>query len=204
MSVLRLAALLTSDSLRAGATRSLAACVAERAPDVLALHGIDAGEALALATRFDFGWGYRGREALFWSHAYRVHAIHDRYLPVSPLRPFERRGLLCIDGEYDGATLALSVVRFSPERARTRELRFVDAQLRAMQGDAVFFAAAFDRRMHLESLGFTIAAAPDGSDRLAIGLRGFVAGAATMEDGAFGTILSLDATPAIPARSPAP
>ncbi|MHB8145698.1 MAG: hypothetical protein ACYDGM_00350 [Vulcanimicrobiaceae bacterium] len=194
MSVLRLAAMLTTGTLRAGAMRSLAACIAERAPDVLALHGVDEGDALALATRFDFGWGYRGREALFWSRAYRVHAIHDRYLPVRPLRPFERRGLLCIDGEYDGVRLALSAVHFSPERERVREVPFVDAQLRATQGDALVFAAALDRRLGLQSLGFTIAAAPDDSDRLAIGLRGFAAGAATMDDGAFGTALCLDAT----------
>ncbi len=169
--------------------RSLAAYLTEHVPDVLAIHGIDEGDALALATRFEYGWGYRGSEALFWSSAYRARAIHDRYLPAPMLRPFERRGLLCIEGACGGAALALSAVQFSPDRARAHEVRFVREQLRRMDGDALFFAAAFDPRLRLQSLGFTVVAAPDGSDTLAIGLRGFAAGTATAEDAAFGSAL---------------
>jgi len=173
--------------------RSLAAYLTEHVPDVLAVHGIDQGDALALATRFEHGWGYRGSEALFWSSAYRARAIHDRYLPAPMLRPFERRGLLCIEGECAGGALALSAVQFSPDRARAHEVRFVREQLRRMDGDALFFAAAFDPRLRLQSLGFTVVAAPDGSEALAIGLRGFVAGGATAENAAFGSALRLTA-----------
>ena len=173
--------------------RSLAAYLTEHVPDVLAIHGIDEGDALALATRFEYGWGYRGSEALFWSSAYRARAIHDRYLPAPLLRPFERRGLLCIEGECAGAALALSAVHFSHDRARAREVRFAQAQLRQISGDALLFAAALDRRLRLQPLGFTVAAAPDGGEALAIGLRGFAAGAATAEDATFGSALRLTA-----------
>ncbi len=173
--------------------RSLAAYLSEHVPDLLAIHGVDEGDALALATRFEYGWGYRGSEALFWSSAYRARAIHDRYLPAPLLRPFERRGLLCIEGECAGANLALSAVRFSQDRARAHEVRFVREQLCRMDGDALFFAAALDPRLRLQSLDFTVVAAPDGSDTLAIGLRGFVADVATAEDAAFGKALRLTA-----------
>ncbi|HUZ48804.1 MAG TPA: hypothetical protein VMW12_03565 [Candidatus Dormibacteraeota bacterium] len=193
MNALRLAAVRTHGAMRADAMRSLAAYLTEHVPDVLAIHGVDEGDALALATRFEYGWGYRGSEALFWSSAYRARAIHDRYLPAPLLRPFERRGLLCIEGECGGAALALSAVQFSPDRARAHEVRFVREQLRRMDGDALFFAAAFDPRLRLQSLDFTVVAAPDGGEELAIGLRGFAAGTATAEDAAFGGALRLTA-----------
>lgn len=173
--------------------RSLAAYLTEHVPNVLALHGVEEGDALALATRFEYGWGYRGSEALFWSSAYHARAIHDRYLPATMLRPFERRGLLCIEGECGGATLALSAVQFSPDRARAHEVRFVREQLRRMDGDGLLFAAAFDPRLRLEPLGFTVVAAPGAGDALAIGLRGFAAGITTAEDAAFGSALRLTA-----------
>ena len=89
------------------------------------MHGIDEGDALALATRFDCGYAYRGRQALFWNAHFSAREVLDRYLPGAPLRPFDRRGLLQVDGIYEGGQLALIATQFAIERAMTlREARF--------------------------------------------------------------------------------
>lgn len=46
--------------------RAVAEFIARVDPEICAVAGIDAGDAFALATRFDRQWGYRGTQALFW------------------------------------------------------------------------------------------------------------------------------------------
>ncbi len=120
------------------------------------MHGIDAGDALALATRFACGWAYRGRQALFWRDGFTAHELHDRYLPVTPLRPFDRRGFLEVRGNYCGEPLALIAVQFAKDRSRVRELRFVRTRLRAITGRALLFVAGYHQsgRVGFSDLGF--------------------------------------------------
>lgn len=97
-----------------------------------------------MATRFDCEWAYRGAQALFWRQPFLAHEVHDRYLPAPPLRPFERRGLLEVNGEIDGLPLTLIATQLSSDRSRVREMRFVRTALRAIEGDVLLFVAGFD------------------------------------------------------------
>ncbi len=141
---------------RPDATRQFAERIAAEQPAFFAIHGIDAGDALALATRFDCGWAYRGRQALFWRDVFAVHEVHDRYLPVTPLRPFDRRGLLEVRGDYAGKPLVLIAAQFAKDRTRIRELRFVRHELRCITGRALLFVAGHDDDAHIgfRDLGF--------------------------------------------------
>jgi hypothetical protein len=124
------------------------------------VHGIDPGGALAIATRFDLHWAYRGTQALFWGTRYQAFSVHERYLPAPPLR-VERRGFLEIDGAYDGRPLALIATQFSTERAlRVRELRFARADLRRIGISALVFAAGMNgtERIAFSDLGFSCVA----------------------------------------------
>lgn len=139
---------------RAGALRSLTAFLAEIDADIFCIHEIDAGDALALATRFDRAWGYRGGQALFWNARVSAHTVHDRYLPLTPLRPFDRRGLLEVDAETHGARLTLVATQFANDRAvRVRELRYARSNLRAQGGAALLFVAQPDPRIGFADLG---------------------------------------------------
>ncbi len=121
--------------------RLVAETVASRNAEVFCVHGIDEGDALALATRFDCGYAYRGRQALFWKVRFAAREVLDRYLPGAPLRPFDRRGLLQVDGVLAGGRLALIATQFAGERAvRVREARFTRAILRTIDGAALLFA----------------------------------------------------------------
>lgn len=117
-------------------------------PDLWCVHGIDAGDAFAMATRFNCDWAYRGAQALFWKPAFRPHEVHDRYLPAPLLRPFERRGFLEVDGELGGEPAALFATELSPDRAHVREIRFVRTALRRTTGAVVLFIARFDEGAH--------------------------------------------------------
>lgn len=117
-------------------------------PEIFCLHGIDAGEALALATRFDCDWAYRGGQALFWKPTFVPHEVHDRYLPSPLLRPFERRGLLEVDGERAGRPLTLIGTQLSSDRAHVREIRLVRTIARKAVGPAILFIAGFDAATH--------------------------------------------------------
>ena len=124
-----------------GAMLSLAATVADADPDVLAVCEIDAGDAFALATRFAREWAYRGGQALFWTRAFAAAAVRDLYLPFAIGRPFDRRGLLRVDGAIDGAPAALYATQFGAERAfAVPEMRFARTQLHANAGNAIAFA----------------------------------------------------------------
>ncbi len=117
------------------------------------MHGIDAGDALAMATRFDCDWAYRGGQALFWQPVFQAHEVHDRYLPSPPMRPFERRGLLEVDGERGATSLTLIGTQLSNDRAHVREIRFVRTIARRRRGAAILFIAGFDPHVHRYGFG---------------------------------------------------
>jgi hypothetical protein len=116
---------------RAGSMRALAQFVSASDPDVLALSEVDAGDALAMATRFDRQWAYRGGQAVLWNRRFADAKVHDLYLPAAPLQPFERRGLLRVDGSCDGVEVSVFATRFAPDRASVRDLRFTRSAIRA-------------------------------------------------------------------------
>ncbi len=147
---------LASDSSRASGIREFAERIAAEQPAFFAIHGIDAGDALALATRFACGWAYRGGQALFWRDTFTPHDVHDRYLPLAPLRPFDRRGLLEVVGDYVGKPLALIAAQFAKDRSRVRELRFVRRELRTLPGRTLLFVAGHDEteRIGFRDLGY--------------------------------------------------
>lgn len=120
---------------------SLAATVAETDPDVLAVCEIDAGDAFALATRFAREWAYRGGQALFWSTAFAAAAVHDLYLPFAIQRPFDRRGLLRVDGAFGDVPTALFATQLGAARAfAVPEMRYARTHLHAGAGRAIAFA----------------------------------------------------------------
>ncbi len=131
--------------------RRIAERIAASDASIVCVHGIDAGDAYALATQFALGWAYRGGEALLWRAAFAAHEVHDRYLPLASARPFERRGLLEVRGEWNGAPLTLLAARFSPDRSHLREWRFARAIVRQTTERAIFFADGMTER--LERLG---------------------------------------------------
>jgi len=120
---------------------SLAATVADADPDVLAVCEIDAGDAFALATRFAREWAYRGGQALFWTRAIAAATVHDLYLPFAIQRPFDRRGLLRVDGTIGGVSANIFATQFGHARAfAVPELRYARSQVRAGTGRAIAFA----------------------------------------------------------------
>ena len=152
--------------------RSLAAFIAEHDPDIFAVHAIDAGDALIVATRFDREWGYRGGQALFWKPPYAANAVRDRYLPSTGLLPFDRRGLLEVDGELDGTACTLYALEFSRARAtQLAELRFARETV-GRGGNALLFVARPHERFGFGDRGFDFAA---GDARLQCFVRGFSA-----------------------------
>lgn len=144
--------------------RSLASFIDRADPDVLALCEIDAGDALALATRFVRQWAYRGSQALFWKpHLHQVR-VRDAYLPRSPLRPFERRGFLRVAAHVDRQSLDLVVTQIAAERdQRVRDLRYLRTSLRQIGRAALVFAILPRSRIGLQDLGFRSIVA--GSDQ---------------------------------------
>lgn len=147
--------------------------MADAAPDVAALCEIDAGDALALATRFDRQWAYRGGQALLWNRRFIAGGVHDLYLPVSPLRAFERRGLLRVDGRRNGDPLALFTTRFAADRSCVRDLRFTRTAVRATPSNLMLFIAGpLTGRIGFGDLGLC---AVDGGVHadLAVAARGF-------------------------------
>jgi len=143
-SLARIEILSIAGDLRApGAARAAAQVIAAGDEAVVCLHGIDEGDALALATRFDRLWAYRGGQALLWTTAFLAAHVSARYLPGPPLRPFDRRGFLEIDGAADGVRMHLIATQFSTERAAyIRELRFARRIMRAVDGAALLFVDA--------------------------------------------------------------
>jgi hypothetical protein len=121
--------------------QALAATVAETDPDVLAVCEIDAGDAFAVATRFARAWAYRGGQALFWTRTFLAKEVHDLYLPFAIQRPFDRRGLLRVDGSIARTPAALFATQFGESRAfAIPEIRYARRQLGASSGGAIAFA----------------------------------------------------------------
>ena len=145
--------------------RLVAEAIASRDPEIFCVHGIDEGDALALATRFDCGYAYRGRQASFWKAHFSAREVLDRYLPGAPLRPFDRRGLLQVDGIYEGAQLALIATQFAIERAmNVREARFARRILRTIGGAALLFATGIESSaISFRDLNFETIAAQAGT-----------------------------------------
>jgi hypothetical protein len=143
----------------------IAESIASRKTAVFCVHGIDEGDALALATRFDCGYAYRGRQALFWNANYVAREVLDRYLPSSPMRPFDRRGLLEVEGILHGASLSLVATQFAAERAvRVREARFARTVLREISGAALLFVTGVaSGAISFADLGFTTIASDRGT-----------------------------------------
>lgn len=140
--------------VRAGAMHKLAAFIDSQQPHVMGVCEIDAGDALALATRFAMQWAYRGRQALFWKAPFRAHAVHDRYLPVRAPKLFDRRGLLIVDADLDGTPCTLAATQLSGERgALVAELRFARTHLRG-SSNALLFADMPEYRFGFTDLGF--------------------------------------------------
>ena len=170
----------TGEPSRPGGMRLVAEAVASRDPQIFCVHGIDEGDALALATRFDCGYAYRGRQALFWNVRFAAREVLDRYLPGAPLRPFDRRGLLQVDGILAGGRLALIATQFATERAiRVRETRFARTTLRTIDGAALLFATGVaSAAIRFHDLRFETIASEAGTF---VAARGVVAGASIVK-----------------------
>ncbi|MDP9018122.1 MAG: hypothetical protein M3N19_07365 [Candidatus Eremiobacteraeota bacterium] len=158
---------------RAGANRSLAALIARLDPQVFGVCEIDAGDALAIATRFAMQWGYRGGQAVFWKPRFTALTIRDEYLPFSAARPFERRGLLRIALRNEREHIKMVATQIGSERdVRIRELRHLRNALREERDPCVVFSILPPGRIGLEDLGFKRAGCL-GVDNEAIYTRGF-------------------------------
>jgi hypothetical protein len=156
---------------RAGAGLSLARLLADEDPVVAAVGEIDAGDALASATRFAREWAYRGGQAVLWKGDFAAHEVHDLYLPVSVRRAFDRRGLLRVDGTLGERDLHLFATQFAPDRSSVGELRFARARIRDVAGDALLFVAERSRsRVAFSDLGLRELTTAAG---LAVYARGF-------------------------------
>jgi len=150
--------------------RSLAAFLSQVEADVVALNGIEAGDALATATRFDFQWAYRGRQALLWSRRVVAKEVHDVYLPSATLRPFERRGLLRVDALHEDAPLHVFAAACAPDRSGISDLRFTRAMLRSSHDDVLLLATMPHTRIGFGDLRMQTVS--DGGD-LAIAAGGY-------------------------------
>lgn len=153
--------------------RSLAAFVARTDPTIFAVSEIDAGDALAIATRFVLEWGYRGGQALFWKAPFQSARIYDAYLPFSAARPFERRGILRVAMQAGNKPLTVVATQIGTQRdQRIRELRALRTVLRKVEGACIVFCVFASGRIDLLDLGLTRAACRGTHDE-AIYTRGF-------------------------------
>jgi hypothetical protein len=147
--------------------RAAATAIAAADPSFTCLHGVDPGDALVLATRFAFGYAYRGAQAILWTTQFTAQEVHDRYLPAAPLRPFDRRGILQVDGTFEGDRLSVVATQFAPERDDAiRELRFARRVLRGIDGKLVLFTAGMSpatQRIGFADLGLHALAQEDGA-----------------------------------------
>jgi len=143
--------------------RSLAAFIDRADPDVLALCEIDAGDALALATRFARHWAYRGSQALIWKPHLHQAKVRHAYLPRVPLRPLERRGFLRVATRLGSGSLELVATQVSDQREqRVRDLRYLRSSLRKIHQSCVLFAVMPRTHIGVQDLGFRTLV--DGSD----------------------------------------
>lgn len=137
--------------------RALAEQISLFQPDILALSEIDDGNALALATRFDLQWAYRGGQALLWNARMHLESVYEWYLPALRLPAFDRRGMLRVDGSFEGSPIALFATRFAPGRSRVRDLRVTRGVVRSAESArALLFITdpPPERRATFGDLGF--------------------------------------------------
>lgn len=127
------------------------------APDILAIHHIDDGDALVLATQFNRQWAYRGGQAIFWNARFSPARVHESYLPAPRLPAFERRGLLRVDGRCSDREIALLATGFAPDRGRTRDLRLTRTVIRETRAPRMllFIANPQVEVRAFSDLGFT-------------------------------------------------
>ena len=114
---------------RAGAMRALAEQVSATTPDLIAISEIDDGGALAVATRFDLQWAYRGGQAILWNARLAPRSVEESYLPPA-LPALQWRGLLRVDLRIGDVELSVFSTRLATDRSRIRDLRFVRSVLR--------------------------------------------------------------------------
>lgn len=153
--------------------RSLAAFIESVKPDICAVCDIESGDALALATRFIMQWAYRGGQAVFWNKHAQATEILDEYLPFSPRRPFERRGLVRVDLRVGSWPARVYATQIGAERdQRIRDLRYLRAALRDTSGACMLFCVSPPSRIEYGDLGFTRAGCR-GVDGETLWLRGF-------------------------------
>jgi len=151
--------------------RSLAAFIDRVDPDVLALCEIDAGDALALATRFARQWAYRGSQALLWKPRLHQTRVRDAYLPRTPLRPLERRGLLRVATRVEDRSLNIIATQIAAQREqRVRDLRYLRNSLRRIDTECLLLAVLPDSTIGVGDLGFKKLVS--GSDHESIFSRG--------------------------------
>lgn len=126
---------------RPGAMRALTEQTVVSDPDLLAVSEIDDGDALALATKTDRQWSYRGGQALFWRAGFVPLAVHEAYLSSGmPRLPW--RGLLRADLRVGTSEISLLCMRLAPDRRGIADLRFVRKMLRdAAPGRAILCVA---------------------------------------------------------------
>jgi hypothetical protein len=98
-------------------------------PDLLAVSEIDDGDALALATKTNRQWSYRGGQALLWRTKFASFGLHESYLAPA-LRSLQWRGVLRVDLRAEETEVSLLTTRFAPDRRRVRDLRAVRSLLR--------------------------------------------------------------------------
>ncbi len=125
--------------------RVVAQAIDAKTPAIFAVHGIEEGDALALATRFARDYVYRGRQALFWNATFTAREVLDRY-----------RGLLRVDGTFAGGRLALVAARFASDRAqRVHELRRARSVLRGTKSPVLLFVSGVvEGEVGFADLGF--------------------------------------------------
>ncbi len=152
---------------------ALAAFIARAQPHILGISEIDSGDALALATRFALQWAYRGGQAVFWKPQFKAVSVSNAHPPFSPLRPFERRGVVRVDLEIAGAPVRVFATQMSAERERRiRELRYLRTSLRQTDGPCIVFCVSPPSRIEYGDLGFTRAGCRGVHDET-VWVRGF-------------------------------
>lgn len=114
---------------RPNAMRALTEQTALSNPDLLAVSEIDDGDALALATKTNRQWSYRGGQALLWRSEFAPVAVHEAYLSPG-LPPLPWRGVLRVDLRAGETEVSVLCARFAPDRRRIRDVRFVRTLLR--------------------------------------------------------------------------
>ena len=167
--------------------RSLAEQVSSTKPDILVISEIDDGNALAVATRFDLQWAYRGGQAVMWNARLAPLSVEETYLPPA-LPALQWRGLLRVDLRCDNAALSLFTTRLAPDRSRVRDLRFVRSVLRReAASSSILFVTNPPKRDTFRDLGFAADDSTVANDLLLAGRRCDVRSSVGIADTTLGT-----------------